>query len=254
MHPGPRRIGVRYGVVVSPTALGPLPPAFPATRDALHRLAVYVVSPAQRLVNGEIVMRATTGGFETFEFDGHRISVRDDRLVVDGLAHPITSLNAAAAAAGIEPDLAQEGQFDVPPPGDLDTPLDVDPEAAHALGDWYELATDLLEELRVEAEPADDVTIVRLWPEHFDIAIDMGDATAGRRATYGASPGDRHHDEPYLYVSPWAGRVHAFFGDPGFNGAALRRSLLERERDPEAVALAFLREARERVLATPSSG
>jgi hypothetical protein len=235
---------------MSTTALGHLPPAFPTTRDALHRLAVYVVSPAQRLVNGEIVMRATTGGFETFEFDGHRISVRDDRLVVDGLAHPITTLNAAAAAAGIEPDVAQEQQFDVPPPGDLDARLDVDPEAAHALGDWYELATDLLEELREEAAPADAVTIVRLWPEHFDIAIDMGDQEACRRATYGASPGDRHHAEPYVYVSPWAGRVHPFFGEPGFKGAALRRSALERAPDPEAAALAFLREARERIGAT----
>jgi len=236
---------------MSTTALAPLPPAFRTTTEALHRLAVYVVSPAQRLANGEIIMRATTGGFETFEFNGRRISVRDDRLVVDGLAHPITTLRAAAHAAGIEPDIGQEELFDVPPPGDLDAPLEVDPEAAHALGDWYELATDLLEELRSEAEPVDDPTIVRLWPEHFDIAIDMGDATSGHRATYGASPGDRHHDEPYLYVSPWAGRVHAFFGDPGFNGAALRRSHLEGERDPEAVALAFLREARERILATP---
>src|SRR5437764_3672970 len=81
-------------------ALPPLPATFASTRDALHRLAVYVVSPAQRMANGEIILRAATAGFATFEFDGHRIAVSGDRLVVDGLAHPITTLRAAAQAVG----------------------------------------------------------------------------------------------------------------------------------------------------------
>src|SRR5689334_9055667 len=97
-----------------------LPDTFAATVDALHRLAVYVVSPAQRRVNGEIVMRAAPGGFSTFEFDGHTVAVHGDELVVDDDRHPITSLRAAAAAAGIEPDVGQQEQFDVPPYGDLD--------------------------------------------------------------------------------------------------------------------------------------
>ena len=65
------------------------------------------------------------------------------------------------------------------------------------------------------------MTIVRIWPEHFDAAIDMGDGDAGRRATYGGSPGDRHHAEPYLYASPWAGRIDPFFDDPTFKGVSL---------------------------------
>lgn len=232
---------------MSTTALAPFPASFATTTEALHRLAVYVISPAQRLVNGEIILHATTGGFSTFEFDGHTISVRDDRLVVDGLAHPITTLNAAAVAAGIEPDVGQQEQFDVPPHGDLDAPLHVDPAAAHALGEWYEFTSDLLEVLRAEAVPADDVSIVRIWPEHFDVATDMGDQAAGRRGTYGASPGDRHHNEPYLYVSPWAGRIDEFFGDPTFKGASLRYSHLMTEADAMGTALSFLREARERI-------
>ncbi|MEW6583702.1 MAG: hypothetical protein AB1416_13180, partial [Actinomycetota bacterium] len=48
--------------------IGPLPPSYPSTRDALHRLAVYVVSPAQRLANGEIIMRSSPGGFGTWPF------------------------------------------------------------------------------------------------------------------------------------------------------------------------------------------
>ena len=39
-----------------------------------------------------------------------------------------------------------------------------------------------------------------LWPEHFDIAIELGEAT------YGVSPGDDAHTEPYAYVSSDAAR------------------------------------------------
>src|SRR5437867_6715623 len=95
--------------------LPPLPPTYGETVDALHRLAVYVLSPAQRAANGEIIMRATPGGFSTFKFDGRVVGVDGNRLVVDGAAAPITTLAAAADAVGIEPDLAQEEQFDVPP-------------------------------------------------------------------------------------------------------------------------------------------
>ena len=111
----------------------PLPPSYLPTMHALHRLAVYVISPAQRLVNGEIVMRASPGGFSTFEFDGRTVGVSGDQLVVDGRPHPITTLNAAAAAVGIVPDVGQREQFDVPPPGDLDARLPVDADAARAL-------------------------------------------------------------------------------------------------------------------------
>jgi hypothetical protein len=233
---------------MSATALRPLPAAYGTTRDALHQLAVYVISPAQRLVNGEIIMRPSPEGFATFEFgDGRSVGVRRDQLVVDGTDHRITTLREAARLVGIEPDVGQQEQFDVPAHGDLDEQLDVEPEAAAALGDWYDFAAQVLEALRSDAEVDDDPTIVRIWPEHFDAAIDMGDTTRGRRATYGASPGDRHYDEPYLYASPWAGRVDEFFGDPMFMGASLRRSELERTPDPLSSAVEFMREARSRV-------
>jgi hypothetical protein len=235
------------GGVTMTTALEPLPKTYAGTRDDLHRLAVYAVSPAQRLANGEIILQSTHGGYATFEYDGHVARVVDDRLVLDGAAHPITTLRAAAAALGIEPDVAQQEQFDVPPHGDLDEPLEIDLAAAAVLAEWFEFATDVLDALRAEAEPEDDVTIVRIWPEHFDAAIDMGDGAAGRRATYGGSPGDRHHPEPYLYASPWAGRIDSFFDDPGFKGAALPYADLLTAADPAKTALQFLREARDRV-------
>jgi hypothetical protein len=235
---------------MSGTTLQRLPAAYAPTRGALHRLAVYVISPAQRLVNGEIIMRPTPGGFSTFEFgDGRTVGVRGDRLVVNGAEHPITSLRAAAELVGIEPDTEQQDQFDVPPYGDLDEQLPVEEDAALALGDWYAFAAQALEALRSLATEEDDATIVRLWPEHFDVAIDMGNGDAGRRATYGASPGDRHHDEPYIYASPWAGRIDGFFDDPEFRGASLLRPQLEREADPGRAAVEFLRDAWTRVQA-----
>ncbi len=228
--------------------LAPLPAAFATTRDALHRLAVYVISPAQRLVNGEIILQATPGGFSTFPFDGRVIGVDGAELVVDGARHPIGSLNAAARIVGIEPDVGQEEQFDVPPHGDLDAPLPVDEPAARALGQWFAFATEVLDAIRAEAGTGEDATIVRIWPEHFDAAIDAGDQAAGRRGTYGASPGDVHHAAPYLYASPWAGRIDPFFDDPGFRGAARAYAQLAGSPDPEAAGIAFLRDARERVL------
>lgn len=237
---------------MTPQLWPPLPPDFAETRDELHRLAVYVISPAQRLCNGEIILRATPGGFSTFAFAGRVIGVDGADLVIDGAHHPIGSLNDAARLAGIAPDVGQQEQFDVPPHGDLDAPLAVSAAAARALGAWYAFATDVLDELRAEAEPGEDASIVRIWPEHFDAAIDTGDAAAGRRGTYGASPGDRHVPEPYLYASPWAGRIDAFFDAPGFRGAARTHSQLAASDDPLAAAVRFLRDARERVHRRPA--
>ena len=228
------------------TALAPIPAAYARTLADLHRLAVYAVSPAQRLVNGEIILESSHGGFSTFEYDGHVARVVDDRLALDGAAHPITTLRAAAAALGIEPDVGQQEQFDVPPHGDLDEPLQIDLTAAAVVADWFEFATHTLEHLRAHAEPGDDATIVRIWPEHFDAAIDMGDADAGRRATYGGSPGDRHHAEPYLYASPWAGRIDPFFDDPTFKGVSLTYAELLAAAEPQHAAREFLEEARRR--------
>ena len=229
------------------TALAPIPAAYARTLADLHRLVVYAVSPAQRLVNGEIILESSHGGFSTFEYDGHVARVVDDRLVLDGAAHPITTLRAAAAALGIEPGVGQQEQFDVPPHGDLDEPLQIDLTAAAVVADWFEFATHTLEHLRAHAEPGDDATIVRIWPEHFDAAIDMGDADAGRRATYGGSPGDRHHAEPYLYASPWAGRIDPFFDDPTFKGVSLTYAELLAAADPDHAAREFLEEARRRI-------
>lgn len=230
--------------------LAPLSPSYAVTRDALHRLAVYVIAPAQRIATGgEIILRATPGGFGTAMLPDGQIRVDGTDLVIERSGQSrrasITTLNEMAALVGIEPDVAQQQQFDVPAHGDLDAPLAIDGDAVANLAGWYAHVTELLDGLREEAAAVDDVSPVRLWPEHFDAAIDLGDDAAGRRGTYGGSPGDGHHDQPYLYVSPWAGRIDDFFDDPGFNGAALTYDQITSGAD----APAFLRQARDRISA-----
>jgi hypothetical protein len=63
---------------------------------------------------------------------------------------------------------------------------------------------------------------VQLWPEHFDISVELGAEAAGRRAGYGASPGDEQHPEPYLYVVPWGDTPDGeLWQASGFSGAEL---------------------------------
>jgi hypothetical protein len=116
-------------------------------------------------------------------------------------------------------------------------PLDgVDPEAAARLADWYAFGDAILSELVTTAGPGDDPTPIRLWPEHFDIAIEMG----AERANYGFSPGDEQHPEPYAYVGPWTAEVSGdLWQATGFRGAELFYAELLAEPDQRAAALEF---------------
>ena len=186
-------------------SLQSLPATFAATVAALHRVAEEVVSPARKPDN-EIALEATPGGFGTpvFHWEGARRQVR-----VDG-AELVWSVN------GDERRESLDG---------------VDPEAAARLADWYAFGAAIL------AEIADGTaTPVRLWPEHFDIAIEMG----AERANYGFSPGDERHSEPYAYVGPWAAEVSGeLWQATGFRGAELPYAELLRAPDPRAAELDF---------------
>jgi hypothetical protein len=233
------------------SGLPELPARFAATRLALHRLAIYVVSPARRAATGnEIALEPTPGGFGTPQLDRWgQVRVQGTMLAVrvpgsPSSSQPIGTLREAAAFAGVELDLAAADQFDVPPPGDLDAPLDVDPGSAAALAAFYALVASALTELRAGLAAADDASPIHLWPEHFDIAIDAGDEAAGRRGTWGGSPGDAAHPDPYLYVSFWSGAPDdPFFAEQAFSGATLGYDALVAAPDAKAAALAFWREA-----------
>jgi hypothetical protein len=194
-----------------------VPASFVQTRDALHQVAIAVVAPARKPEN-EIALRYTRGGFGTpfFEEDG-----LDSQVRVEG----------AELVRQRGTDETREPLPDV-----------VDPAATGALGDLYGFGCSVLEQLRAD-EPEGDPSLVQLWPEHFDIAMDLGTESAGRRATIGASPGDENHPEPYLYVTPWTAEVSGeLWNATGFKGAELGYAELLAAEDQRRTALDFMRE------------
>jgi hypothetical protein len=224
------------------------------TRTALHRVAAYVVSPARRQATGnEIALTVLPGGFGTPTFgEDEQVRVEDTRIVHrrrgQERAAELTTLRDVAHFVGLEPDVEWASKFDVPPPGDLDAPLGVDLADARRIYDWFALGEAALRVVRGEARPEDAVSDVILWPEHFDVAIDLGPEAGGLRATYGASPGDEQHAQPYLYVSPWTKREGERWNDPAFGGASLRADALSRVGDPLQAAVAFFRDGRRELL------
>jgi hypothetical protein len=219
--------------------LGPAPAGLAATRVALHRLAEQVISPARRFANGKIGLRYTRGGFGT-PFFGEDVQVRvvGTELVLDSgdveRRAPISTLDAAADFVGRSrlPEDVTLGP----------DPLEVDLAASAFLGEWYGFAASVLEELRAEAGDGADPSRVQLWPEHFDLAVELGDAAKDARAAYGLSPGDEQHPEPYVYVAPWvAPPAGELWQASGFPGAEMSYAELVAAEDQRGAVLDFLR-------------
>ena len=249
------------------SALSSLPADFAATVRSLHRVAEQLVAPARKPDN-EIALEPTPGGFGTppFEWEGmrHQVRVEGTHLVHEiGAAErvaPLTSLSTAATAVSdLLPDPASllsptglqkaahgaggEGAGGVA--AENEGSLTVDAAAAAALAAWYAFGRKVLERLAGGAAAAEAASPPILWPEHFDLAIELGEEAAGRRATYGFSPGDEDHAEPYAYVAPWSAPAP---GEPwnarGFTGAELGYADLLAAPDPAAAALDFLTDRR----------
>jgi hypothetical protein len=177
-----------------------------ATRKALHALAERVISTLRVQETGnEIALQPRPGGFGTPDLpNGGWVGISGTDVVnARGEREPITSLRAAAAFVGLRG-------------ADLDdAPLTVDAAEAAVLADAWAMAEQQLDDLATEGE---DASPVHLWPEHFDIAIELGAEPV--RATYGVSPGDDDHPEPYAYIAPWTAPADdPFWNATGFKGA-----------------------------------
>lgn len=194
--------------------LAPLPPDFAETRTRLHRVAEEVLKPAREQVTGRFGLRALPGGFGTPPF-GDVI-----QLHVDGVE--LVTRDGASVRR---------------------EPIDgVDRAAAAAVAEWFAFGAGVLEELLADADAALSPTPMQLWPEHFDLAIELGDESAGQRATYGASPGDEQHAEAYLYVATWtAPPAGALWNATAFSGAELPYAELIATPDRRAAAHEFFR-------------
>jgi hypothetical protein len=224
--------------------LAPLPATYTQTLESLHAVAEHVLAPARHAANGKIGLRFTYHGFGTPFFGADRqLRIEDGDLIdSDGdRRHPLSTLGEAAKVTGVALG-APAGVYTPTTECNADATLTVDPHAARRLGDWFGFCASLLEQLRADADETTDTPArVQIWPEHFDIAFDLG--PDGQRANYGGSPGDADHAEPYLYVGPWRPRQGEYWNE-SFGASLSYQQILA-----GADALAFLREGREQLRA-----
>jgi len=227
----------------------PLPPDLAQTRDNLHQLAFFALAPARHKATGRMGLRATPGGFGTPEFGGRVARIEGDLLVSESEANvatqTITTVRSATEFLGIEYEEVWFPDFGDPlPPIDPDSELSLDIDAVLTVAEWFEFGYEALNRMRGYGSAEDEVSEVQIWPEHFDAAMEMGSEARGQRASYGASPGDAAHPEPYIYVSAWGeiDRSNRYWNDTAFNGASLGYDRLLGEADPVTTALVFLLE------------
>ena len=227
----------------------PLSESFVTTRDHLHQIAYFALSPARHRSVGKMGLRATPGGFGTPEFAG-RVARVDGTLLVheEGAkvaTRQISTVRSAAEFFGqAYEEVWFEGFRDPLTPIGPEAALLVDAEDAHLIGAWFEFGFEVLASFREGSRDADDPSTTQIWPEHFDAAMETGDLETGKRASYGFSPGDGEHAEPYLYVAAWGeiDRSNAYWNDESFNGASLAYTTLAASPDPFESALGYLRE------------
>jgi hypothetical protein len=229
--------------------MSPLPAGHVETRDKLHQLAFFALAPARYKAIDRMGLRATPGGFGTPEFEGRVARVEGDLLVLESegsiATQTITTIRSATDFLGIDYEEAWYPSFRDPlSPADPDAELSLDIDGVKVVAEWFEFGYQVLNRLQGYGTADDDVSEVQIWPEHFDAATEIGAEGRGQRASYGASPGDVAHPEPYLYVSAWGkiDRSNHYWNDTAFNGASLGYELLVGEVDPVTTALVFLLE------------
>ncbi len=234
-----------------------------ATRQALQRIATHVLARAQNAATGLQGLRAVPGGFGTTTIrpDRERIRISGGTLVRESAAASgtwtrtieIDGSTLAELAAFADADLAAEfwAGNDMPPVGDIHEPIALHVASARLIGDWYAVISEALDRLMHTAPAFSAPSLVQLWPEHFDAALDIAfdpGAPAQRRANIGGSPGDSFQTAPYLYVGPWTSDRP---GDPAFwnapFGAVLGFDDIAASPDPVDTAHVFFRSGLERL-------
>ena len=154
------------------------------TVDTLRRIAVHVVARTRQQATGRFSLRVTPGGFGTPDLpDGRRVRVAGSTLVVEsdapGAAATRTmqirgaSLSALAHVAGAGLAAPLDVGRDTPAIGQVGVPIVLDEGAAVAVCRWFELSASILDQVVAGLPQSAMPTVVRLWPEHFDVAVDV---------------------------------------------------------------------------------
>lgn len=229
------------------------PGAFASTRHAWHALSEHVLAPARHRACAKIGLRRTRHGVGTPYFRSasgvdEQVRIEGAELIVDHgdeaeRRMPITTLQAAAKPLALDLGVGT-GVYKPTTSAAPDDPLSVDTVAATRLGSWFGFGASMLEELRIGA-PDGHATRLQVWPEHFDLAIDLGDENSGQRGTFGASPGDAAHPLPYLYVTHWAPVRDDEFWNDAFGGASRAYELLAGTDESRDTARAFFEQGQD---------
>jgi len=237
-----------------------LPDDWPSERDTLRRLATHVLARAQASVTGHFALTTLPGGFGTPQFGADRrrvrlaggsmfvetaVAEREGETVASTQIHPVagSTIRALCNAAGCEPAEDFSVGHDTPLLGDVDDIIHLDADAVTVLGDWFHLGQRAID-VCLASFPDPQASMVRLWPEHFDVGVDIAvdpRARPGVRTNLGAAAGDDFHQEPYLYVAPWGDErpgPDVFWNAPF--GATLGFGELDAADDPLAMANEFL--------------
>lgn len=168
-----------------------------ATRRSLHAVAELVIAGPQQVQHDRIELAVTDTGFGAV---ASALAVAGDQLVgPHGSVRLAGTVRSLAAAAGVEP--VQPRGYQVGSGVGLDEPLTFDPASLRRLLAAFVEGNEALRSFAPQGTPV-------LWPEHFDVAIDLDEVN------YGVSPGDEPHPTPYAYVGPWAPRSGPFWNAP----------------------------------------
>jgi hypothetical protein len=218
---------------------------------ALHLVAVHIVARARQQATRRFSLRVTPGGFGTPELGdaARRVRVAGGTLLVesDAVGAAATtarsidgaSLRQLAEMVGLDLAAALDVGHDTPDMGDPDARLTLPDDEAGAVGEWFGIVNAALDRVVATLPASSGASLIRVWPEHFDVSVDVA-AMPHARVNLGGSPGDSFSSEPYLYVGPWTADRP---GDPDFwnapFGAARARSSLD-STDLVGSATAFL--------------
>jgi hypothetical protein len=194
--------------------------ALTVTRRSLHAVAELLLAGPQYRATGELRLAVTPGGFATYA--SPRVRVDGPVLVVPDRA-PVAihgrTARSLAAAIGVEGGRAEGSYSDGSGIG-MDTPLSLRPKSVEVIMAAFGTGHEALARFEPGAAPI-------LWPEHFDVAIRVGEIN------YGLSPGDGFIEEPYAYVGVAEPPADPFWNAPF--GAARRLG----QQDAAAVASFF---------------
>jgi hypothetical protein len=224
-----------------------------SSRQSLQRVAVHIVARSRVEAAGRFSLRITPGGFGTPDIgsDGRRVRVSGGNLVVESdavgaAAVRTTAIHGAsladlAAFAGVDLSESLDVGHDTPPVGDTAAPIELPVDGAREIAAWFAKSAAILDGVLAALPATAAPTLARLWPEHFDVAVEA-QSHPTRRVNLGGSPGDGFSDEPYLYVGPWtADRPgDAEFWNAGFGAFRTRTQLAADGNDIVEAGIAFL--------------